>query len=174
MATLRFEGHGGSSTVMTHPQIHQAPAEATVHNLPYGIAEVMLPAVEAILQVRNLAEFLIIPLAVHMHAVSRHLLALAVPTAVVLKATVYRSLLMSAAAIRLAMTISRVMLSISNWILRYFSSMAAARQFQKKLEQELYSFLLGPGNVLLKAAFWVAWWSMFGAFISVPWWFLTG
>lgn len=174
MATLRVEGHGGSSTVMTHPQIHQAQAEPTVHHLPYGVTEVILPAVEAILRVRNLAEFLIIPLAVHMHAVSRQLLALVVPTVVVLMTAAYQAFLMSAAALRLAMSISRGMLSISKGILRYFSSTAATRQFQKKLEQELYSFLLGPGNVLLKAAFWVAWWSMIGAFVSAPWWFLTG
>lgn len=159
---------------MTHPQIHQAPAEPMVHNLPYGVAEVMLPAVEAILRVRNLAEFLIIPLAVHMHAASRYLLALAVPTMAVLMATVHRSFLMSAAAIRLAMMVSSGVLSISRVLLRYFSNMAAARQFQKKLEQELYSFFLGPGNVLLKAAFWVTWWSIIGAFIRFPWWFLAG
>ncbi|KAL2111122.1 hypothetical protein VUR80DRAFT_270 [Thermomyces stellatus] len=174
MATLRVEGHGVSSTVMTRPQIHQAQADPTAHHLPYGVMEVMLPAIEAILRVRNLAEFLIIPLAVHMHAVSRQLLALVVPAMVVLVTAAYRLFLMSAAALRLAMTISRGMLSISKGILRYFSSMAATRQFQKKLEQELYSFLLGPGNALLKAAFWVAWWSMIGAFISAPWWFLTG
>ena len=168
---------------MTHPQIHQAPIEPTVRHLPYGVAELMLPAVEAILRVRNLAEFLIIPLAAHMHAVSRQLLALVVPTMVVLMAAVYRSFLMSATAIRLAMTISRGMLSISKGILRYFSTVAATKQFQKKFEQEMYSFFLGPGNALMKAAFWLGWWSMVGAFIrwgmvgaliSAPWWFLTG
>lgn len=174
MEALPFKGHRGASVVVTHPQIHQAPAEPTARHLPYSVVELMLPAVETILRVRNLAEFLIIPLATHMHAVSRQLLALVVPTMVVLMAAVYRSFIMSATAIRLAMTISRGMLSISKGILRYFSSIAATRQFQKKLEQELYSFLLGPGNVLLKAAFWLAWWSMVGAFISAPWWFVAG
>ena len=159
---------------MTHPQIHQAPADPATRHLPYGVAELMLPAVDAILRVRNLAEFLIIPLAVHMGTISRQLLALLVPTVIVLMTVAYRSFLVSAVVIRLAMTISRGMLSISKTILQYFSSMAATKQFQKKLERELYSFLLGPGNVLLKAAFWVGWWSMIGAFVSAPWWFLTG
>ena len=173
MDTLRFKGHKTTSTVKVNSQI-QVPAQSTVGQLPYGITELMLPAVEAILRVRNLAEFLIVPLAVHMHAVSRQLLALVVPTAVILMAAAYRSFLMSTAAVRLAMTISRGMFSIFKGVLRYFSGQAATKQFQKKLEQELYSFLLGPGNVLLKMAFWLGWWSMLGAVLSAPWWFVTG
>ena len=58
-------------------------------------------------------------------------------------------------------------------VLWYVSAFAATKNFQKKLEQELYSFFLGPGNALMKMAFWLGWWSVLGAFISWPWWFLT-
>lgn len=174
METLRFESHRAPPSVMTHPQLHhQAPADSTPRHLPQGAAELMLPAAEAILRVRNLAEFLIIPLAARMHAVSRHLVAVVVPAMAALLAAAYQSLLVSAAAVRLAAVMSRAVLGVAMGVLWYVSAFAATKNFQKKLEQELYSFFLGPGNALMKMAFWLGWWSVLGAFISWPWWFLT-
>lgn len=167
METLRLESHRAPPSAM-HPQLHPQP-DSPPRPLPHAAAELMLP----LLRVTNLAEFLVIPLAARIHAVSRHLSAVAIPVAAALLAAAYRSLIVSATVARLAVGLSRAVLGVAMGVLWYVSGLAVAKNFRGRMEKEMYNFLLGPGNVLMKMAFWLGWWSVLGAFISWPWWFLT-
>lgn len=168
METLRFDSHRAPPSTTMHPHLHHQANDST-RPLPQAAAELMLP----LLRVRNLAEFLILPLAARMHAISRHLAAVAVPAATALLAAAHQSILVFAVAIRLALGLSRGVLGVAMGVLWYVSGLAVAKNFRGRMEKELYNFLLGPGNVLLKIVFWLGWWSVLGAFISWPWWFLT-
>lgn len=166
METLRLESHRAPPAM--HPQLHPQP-DSPPRPLPHPAAELILP----LLRATDLANYLLVPLAARMHTVSRHLSAVALPAAAALLAAAYRSLVVSAAVARLAVGLSRGVLGVAMGVLWYVSGLAVAKNFRGRMEKEMYNFLLGPGNVLMKMVFWLGWWSVLGAFISWPWWFLT-
>lgn len=172
MSTLRFEGHERASNILNTPQIHQTPP-STIRHLPYNLLSLTLPAIRAILSVRSLLEYLIIPLAARTHHLTRRLLALTIPAAALLITATYQFLVVSGTALRLAGRMSRMLLGISGRMVGYVARVAVTRSFRKKLEREIYNFLLGPGNIMFKAAFWLAWWSLIGMFVSAPRWLLA-
>jgi hypothetical protein len=163
MQTMVIESRAEAAPMTTqqHRTMSQFHAYPTI---PHGLKELTVPAVEAVLQVRILLAHLVIPLAAHIHAFSQTLISVLVPTAAVLATVSYHLLRFSAAALR-------VSLALSAALARYLSSVAAVQRLQKKLEREVYCFLLGPGNAVLKAAFWVGWWTVIGTCVRIPWWF---
>lgn len=161
METIRVDSYREAAPIAKkHPQTHHIPAESAI---PYGVLETMVPTLNAVLRVRSLIAYFVVPLAAHMHAVSQLLINAVVPAAAVLLSVAYQSLLASVIAIRVVLWLSRSLAG-------YLSSVAATSNIQRNIERDIYSFLLGPGNALLKVFFWVGWWSLVGAFIiSAPW-----
>jgi len=154
-----------SASVMRQP--HQLPAEpALSRHLPYASLELMIPTLETIFRIRSLVEFFVLPLAANMHFLTRRLIGVLIPTAAITKVVVYRLLLFSAASLTFAAAMSRE-------AIRYTAKTKVTTRFRKKLELEIYSFLLGPGNAILKMVFWMGWWGVIWMLVSGPWWYYS-
>lgn len=135
-------------------------------HLPYAALELLLPTIETAFRIRSLIEFFVLPLAAHMHLLTRKIIGLAIPAAGITRIIVWRLAIFSFAAFAFSMAISKRALS-------YTASIPATKRFRKKLEMEIYSFLLGPGNAILKLGFWIGWWWLVWTVIRAPWWYFT-